>query len=216
MNNTKDLYESTSQLFKNTKENVDYRIEIENRLSPVSVIAIHSGGIEAGTGEIAREIANIGQYKYYSFNGIRDSESDSPKNLELHVTSHKFLHTPCLELVSNSIATVSIHGADEKNELSFVGGKNFVHANFIKEELRKSGFYVEDNIREGLEGYAVLNICNRNMRNMGVQIEVSQGLRKMLFSENWKLKSNRINPTNEFYIYCKAIWAGTQKYLNIP
>lgn len=214
-NNTKDLYESTNMLFKNTKENVDYILEIEPRISPVSVIAIHGGQIEGGTTEIARRVSEIGYYKYYSFVGIRNFESDSPKNLELHITSHKFLHKPCLELVGNSIATLSIHGADEKKEVTYVGGKNFVHANLIKDELRKYNFFVDDNIREGLEGYGVLNICNRNMRNMGVQLELSQGLREILF-KNWKNNKDRNIVTKEFENYCNALFIATQKYLNIP
>ena len=211
-NNTVDKYTSLKSLLKENKEGVDFEVEVENRISPVSVIAFHGGQIEEGTTEIAREIARLGQYKYYSFIGKKQN-----KNLELHITSTKFDHKPCMEMVVNSVATIAVHGADEPEDLIYVGGKNFVHAHFIKYELRLDGFKVVDEIRPGLEGYSPLNLCNRNMRNAGVQLELSEGLRARLFGvPDWKKRDKRSTPTNDFKLFNEAIFRATQHYLNIP
>ena len=225
-NNTKDKYESFKQLRESCEWNKDYSIDMINNNSPISVIAIHGGGVEAGTTEVARALAMKGHYNYYSFIGERNGRLDCPGNLELHITSNKFLDTWCLEVVGSSIATISVHGADEIESLCYVGGKNFIHAKFIKDELRLIGVNVPDIIREGLEGYSPLNICNRNMKNMGIQLELSQGLRKQMFSDNWKEYAPRkveyekavdnckyVFPPTKLINFTKALFIANQKYL---
>jgi len=213
MNNTKDKYSTFDELIKECLIGEDYFIEFNDLISPVSVIAIHGGGCEGGTTEIAQKIAELGQYRYYSFLGMRKQQTDCQQNLELHITSNKFLDSRCLEIVGRTIATISIHGADEEEALSYVGGKNFIHADFIKNELKNAGFIVPDRIRKGLEGYGPLNICNRNMKCMGVQLELSQGLRTLLFDSNWKFLEARQQNSSKLIDYCKAIHIATQKYL---
>lgn len=104
-------------------------------------------------------------------------------------------------------------------------GRNFTHANFIKEELRKFNFNVPDKIREGLEGYSNTNICNRNMRNMGIQLEVSQGLRAELFSNQWKEYQKRLDylsiykvvpMKDRLYEFIESLFIANQRYLNLP
>lgn len=122
MNNTTDKYSSLKELQESCQYGIDYNIEFSEVPSPISVIAIHGNGIEGGTSEIAKALAHKGHYSYYCFNGIRNNSLDCTENLELHITSGKFLDTKCLEIVGNSIGTISVHGADEEISCCYVGG----------------------------------------------------------------------------------------------
>lgn len=215
-----DKYESYKLLTENCKYDVDYKLEHSdlNFISPISVISIHAGGIEPGTSEITRKLSQLGNYQYFMFIGMRNNQSDCKENDELHITSNKFLDRTCLEIVGNSIVTISIHGCKDKESLTYVGGRNFIHRSFIKDELKSEGFIVPEKTKDGLDGLGPLNICNRNMRNMGVQLELSQGLRKQFFGDNWKIFEERQKSLNNELLnkYIYSIWRATQKYLNIP
>lgn len=225
-NNTKDLYKSLDEIKKFVPQD-RWEIDFEDINSPISVIAIHGHCIEPGTTEVARYIAKLGQYKYFVFNALKLESQDETIDTALHITSNKFIDKDCQRIVCNSIGTVSVHGCDEKESLCYVGGKNFVHSQFIKYELKLAGFNVPDVIREGLEGYSQSNVCNRNMRGAGVQLELSEGLRKEMFGVNWKKLKERemiyqtcFMPkstacTNlRFDAFCKAIWRASQFYIN--
>ena len=77
-----DKFKSMTELKELTKEGKDWEIEFENRSSMVTILAIHGGGIEPATTELAYTIAHRGDYNYFSFKGMR-----SEGNNELHVTS---------------------------------------------------------------------------------------------------------------------------------
>ena len=57
-------------------------------------MAIHGGGIEPATTELARVIANDGQFNYFAFNGMR-----TKGNNELHVTSINYDNDIAMDLV---------------------------------------------------------------------------------------------------------------------
>lgn len=77
---------------------VDY--EIRSKIVPSSIVvvlAIHGGGIEPGTSELANQIGNEGNYTLYGFDGMKSSG-----NSDLHITSTRFDEPLCLNLVQNS------------------------------------------------------------------------------------------------------------------
>ena len=61
-----------TELYANTTEGKDWVKESSNRNSNVLIIAPHEGNIEKGTTELAKSIADKGNYDYYTFNTIRD------------------------------------------------------------------------------------------------------------------------------------------------
>ena len=80
-----DRYADFTELKRNDK-NKDWRIKTKHRKNKdILVTAIHGGGIEPGTTEIARRISNVGKYNFYTFEGLRKSNND-----QLHVTSTHF------------------------------------------------------------------------------------------------------------------------------
>lgn len=67
-----DRYNNFQELKTNTKENKDWRIVTkEHKHHDILVTAIHGGGIEPGTTELARRISNVGHYDFYSFEALR-------------------------------------------------------------------------------------------------------------------------------------------------
>ena len=59
-----DKYHSMKKLQNETIENEDWGDITEDRDSNVTILAIHGGGIEPATTELARVIANDGQFNY--------------------------------------------------------------------------------------------------------------------------------------------------------
>ena len=81
-----DRYNNFQELKTNTKEHKDWRIVTKERKHhDILVTAIHGGGIEPGTTELARRISNVGHYDFYSFEGLRKKNND-----QLHITSTNY------------------------------------------------------------------------------------------------------------------------------
>jgi hypothetical protein len=93
------------------------------RDSGVAHIAVHGGGIEVGTAEVADAVAAANGHDYYAFVGLRSSG-----NNELHITSVYFDEPMCVELQRASRQTISYHGC--------AGGGVMVHLGGGDEELK--------------------------------------------------------------------------------
>ncbi|MCD9187873.1 MAG: poly-gamma-glutamate hydrolase family protein [Pyrinomonadaceae bacterium] len=105
----KNKYVSYKQMIEHENENTDYKI-IERYGAPeTAIIAIHGGGIEAGTTEVAGAIAGK-DYSFYSFLGIK-----SKGNWDLHLDSRVFMEGSCLAMVNKADQVVSIHGCEIEN-----------------------------------------------------------------------------------------------------
>src|SRR5260370_42604544 len=106
-----DKYKSFSVLAKSEVEGRDYRIHIRKCDGATVVLAIHGGGIEAGTSEVAEAIA-ADELSFYAFEGIK-----ARGNGDLHITSHRFDEPQCLALVTGSPRVVSIHGENSESPI---------------------------------------------------------------------------------------------------
>ena len=178
-----DIYKDFSELSSNEVKSIDYKIETNATDSNVIVIAIHGGKIEKGTTELAHALSSHNNYNYYSYLGLK-----SKGNLKLHITSTKFDEPTALEMVSKSKTTLSIHGSSGSKYFTYIGGLDTELGKKIKESLTKYGFTVLD-APNNLAGISPNNIVNKNMNEMGVQLEISAGLRtKFLSSNNDSLK----------------------------
>jgi len=138
------------------------------------MIAPHGGGIEPGTSEITKAIAG-NQFSYYTFDGIR------PKgNEQLHITSTLFDEPMCVKMVNAAEIVVAIHGCAGKGKFIYLGGLHNELKNILFTELAKAGF--ETRLTESnYAGTQLQNICNRGRERRGVQIEISEGLRRTMF-----------------------------------
>ena len=192
-------YSSFSDLKKDKKEGVHYRIRLIDRNTKVVVMAPHGGKIEPYTTELAELVAGQ-DMSFYSFLGCQPNS-----NLhELHVESHLYDEPAAVALVSAAQTVLAFHGEKTPDEqFLMVGG--------LHEELRDSVANVADECgiecrpsSAGLQGTDPKNICNRGRLGAGVQIEASRGLRDLLKADE-QLRTqfvSRIRDVLHFVLAC--------------
>lgn len=176
-----DRYNSFSALRERETEGVAYRIHIEDRSSPIAVIAPHGGFIEPATSEIALAIAGE-RFSLYRFEGL------DPVRLhhELHVTSENFDEPVAMDLVANSSIVVAVHGRTDRDDplTSWIGGLDTSLRDRIVRALRLNGFVAGARVKgEALAGASAGNICNHGKRRAGVQLEIPRSVRDALMAD---------------------------------
>ena len=141
----------------------------------IVVLAPHGGSIEPGTSEIARAIAGV-DFSFYAFEGKKKQH-----NNRLHITSTRFDEPICLALVAGSECAIAIHGENSDEKVVFLGGRDEVKIRRLDDVLKQHGFCVRAHKSPRLQGTDLANICNRGRAQAGVQIELSNGLRRSFF-----------------------------------
>ncbi len=170
-----DRYASFSELLRSEREGRDFLRTVIDRGAPIAIVAPHGGGLEAGTSEIATAIAG-GDLSLYCFEGIK------PKGNEvLHITSRRFDDPVCLDLLSRARTAVTIHGCSGEDMGIRLGGLDVGLKSVVIPALIDAGFVPldDDAVYTGLDS---TNICNRAATGRGLQLELSRGLRGVMFS----------------------------------
>ena len=185
-----DKFKSMTELKELTKGGKDWEIECENRSSIVTILALHGGGIEPATTELAYTIAHCGDYNYFSFKGMR-----SKGNNELHVTSTHYDDQIALDLVRGSQRTVAIHGCEGNESVAYIGGSDDRLIELITESLEDIGISVRE-APHHISGTQENNIVNMTQTQGGVQLELTAQLRKELFKNRKSSRKNRENKDN--------------------
>jgi len=183
----RDKYNSFQELKIHEKEGIDYKILRREGISGLAVIAPHGGGIEPGTDHIADRIAGT-EHSFYSFMGIKSSG-----NSDLHIKSEQFDEPKCIELAKASEIVLSIHGCNGNEEVIHIGGRHKELMKKIREGLNQAGFTALRSLRQELRGRKPENICNQGRSGSGVQLEISEGLRRTMF-DNLKDLDGRKEP----------------------
>ncbi|WP_422733938.1 poly-gamma-glutamate hydrolase family protein [Micromonospora sp. WMMD558] len=198
-----DVYANYAQLAAGEDEGVDYtRTVIGGPTTSWASIAIHGGGIEAGSGELALAVGD-GLMNTYVFAGIKSS-----RNSDLHITATKFDEPQCLALLAAADRTISVHGytgtAGEPE--TALGGLDASLAGDLSAALTHKGFNVVAASSE-ISGSYPGNICNRNRRGAGVQVELSHALRTSFFPDGDLTRSARDSGrrTQLFHDYVEAV-----------
>ncbi len=156
------------------REGLDYGIALRPMGTRIAILAIHGGGIESGTSEVAKAIAGH-TFSLYCFEGLKERG-----NHLLHVTSTRFDETSGIRLAEDADIIVSIHACRDLRSLVYVGGLHQPLKERLVETLVRAGFPAQedDTIHPGSDPR---NICNRGRSSRGVQLELSVGLRRRLF-----------------------------------
>jgi phage replication-related protein YjqB (UPF0714/DUF867 family) len=175
-----DKYPNFEALRVAQKENIGFVVRIAGRNSSTVIIAPHGGGIEPGTSEIVEAIAGP-DLLFVDFAGIKKGG-----NTILHITSTNFDEPRCTALVAAAETVLAVHGCEdpklsEERAVVYIGGKDGTLASRVRDALTKATFRVEKHPNHELQGIADKNICNRNRRGAGVQLELSLALRKTFF-----------------------------------
>lgn len=196
-----DVYRNFVELNEAEREDVDFRVSAVNREgSSTVIVAPHGGAIEPGTSEVAKEVAQ-NDLSLAIFEGIK------PKNNKrLHITSTNFDEPRCVELVQKADTVIAIHG-EGSDELSvFLGGKDVELGEKLKSVLEWHGYAVKTHENSDLHGLNEANICNRGRHSVGVQLELSSGLRQTFFQS--LTAKGRKKPTDELVRFAVAVREG--------
>lgn len=168
-------YDSYRQLAAHETIDLDYEICWRTGSSPVAVMAIHGGGIEPGTTEIADAIAGQA-HTFYSFLGLKRNGNGA-----LHITSRRFDEPIARRIVQSAWTVLTVHGCQGRTPVFFIGGRDWPLKTAIKTALVRIGVPARESpIFPGTHPH---NICNRGRSGRGVQLEFSSGIRQRLFSD---------------------------------
>jgi phage replication-related protein YjqB (UPF0714/DUF867 family) len=191
-------YASFKDLAAHEARGSDYRIRFTHGRSGIAVMAIHGGGIERGTTEIAEALAGR-RHSFYTFSGVKPAG-----NFRLHIASHRFDEPKAVEIARHSRAVVTIHGCRDLKDAVFIGGRHPELKARIKSALTQAGFPASESRR--FQGVHPANLCNRAASGMGVQLEISRSLRRSLFTDISRLR--RKTPTPLFHQFVTALGTG--------
>jgi phage replication-related protein YjqB (UPF0714/DUF867 family) len=192
----KSWYKSFAELNAAEKNGLAFRLTVKNRRTSCVVIAPHGGGIEPGTTEIAAAIAGW-SLSLYIFDGIRLSGNDL-----LHITSTLFDEPRGLNLIQSAERVLAIHGCGGMEQIVHIGGLDIEFGDQIIKALREAGF---EAVRASTQflGTQPENICNKAKSGRGVQLEISEGLRRSMFKG--LDRNGRKEPEPPFRNFVKAI-----------
>jgi phage replication-related protein YjqB (UPF0714/DUF867 family) len=168
------------------------------------VVAMHGGGIEAGTSEIALATAGyhpatlvpsadgLGVHDFWLFEGLLSSG-----NGDLHVTASHYDEPIATELVQNATRCISLHGCTDKQARGKIqlGGLDTDFRDVVLEQLCAAGISAQIATNPLLDGSLPDNIANKTKRGGCVQLEMGTSYRKSLFGIN--TRPQRKNTTNE-------------------
>lgn len=167
-------YKNFTELSQLEHEGISYQLRVKKRPSQFVIVAPHGGGIEPGTSEVAKAIAGF-EFSYYTFDGLK------PKGNEiLHIASTLFDEPKCLQLVNTSEIVVVIHGCADEEKVIYVGGLH----DELRTRLINTLVSAEFDARLAVVNYAgtqLQNICNRGRSGRGIQLEISDGIRRTMF-----------------------------------
>ncbi len=202
-----DLYATYAALAAAEVEGRDYtRTAVTPRAWRTAVIAIHGGGIEDASGDLAREVTSGGKrFAFYEFAGIKPVDA---QNADLHITSTNFDEPLCVSLVAASSRVLSLHGFTGTTGVAetAVGGLDGPLKDWVIRSLRAAGFTVTAAPSE-IAGTDPANICSRNLTGAGVQLELSRAQRQAFVPNGDLSMGMRASGlwTQVFYDYAAAL-----------
>jgi phage replication-related protein YjqB (UPF0714/DUF867 family) len=170
------------------------------------VMAIHGGGIEAGTSEIALATAGfdpatlmpsvdgLGIHDFWLFEGLLPQG-----NGRLHVTASNYDDPIATELVRNANRCISLHGCtdNQANGRIQLGGLDFELRDIVLEELNAAHLEAEKATNPMLDGSRPDNVANKTRTGGCAQLEMGTSFRRSLFGTNTRPR-RRHTPTDKF------------------
>ncbi|MCF8053543.1 MAG: poly-gamma-glutamate hydrolase family protein [Desulfobacterales bacterium] len=166
-------YRSIRELAQQEPKQGAYRIDYRRGASGIAIMAIHGGGIEPGTTEIADAVADR-DHSFYSFTGTKPNG-----NWRLHISSRCFDEPIGRRMAETARIVVTIHGCQGSEAGVYLGGRHHGLKRAVSAALEAAGFSVAADSR--FPGKTRQNICNRGRSGRGVQMELTRELRNSFF-----------------------------------
>jgi phage replication-related protein YjqB (UPF0714/DUF867 family) len=194
-----DTYPNFAALARSERSGIDYRVRVRRARPTFAIMAPHGGGIEPGTSEIADAIA-AEKHSFHTLEGLKPSG-----NTVLHITSTRFDEPMCLTVLGHTAVVVTLHGehSEDAGEIVFLGGRNRALGERIGAALRRQRFDVRKHDDPDLQGLEETNICNRGTSGRGVQLELSNAVRRTMFDS--LTREGRKHPTARFDAFVAAV-----------
>ncbi len=158
----------------------------DSKIELCLLIAPHGGGIEPGSSDIMRAVAEAGGWAWYEFAGFLRKGNQK----ELHIPSTNFDEPTLKSMLPQTGFVVTFHGASESAEpIVYIGGKwergrrivvDSINRGFAAHGIRAADA-IDNAVAGHLGGLDDSNIVNRGRRAEGVQLEFSRGARNLLF-----------------------------------
>ncbi|MGI9245928.1 MAG: poly-gamma-glutamate hydrolase family protein [Steroidobacteraceae bacterium] len=172
-----------------------YRIEVLDRGSQVVLAAPHGGRIEPGTSEVALAIA-ADVWSCYRFEGHK-----ARMNRHLHITSTNFDEPVALSLFAQAQLVVTVHGVRDPQPVVFLGGRHHVARTTLGAALERHDYRVA--VHPNYRGEHPRNVCNHGRAGAGVQLELSDGLRRRFFHD--LTPSGRARPRSALHHFAAVV-----------
>ncbi len=145
------------------------------------LVAPHGGGIEPGTSELLRAVADMGNWAWYEFGGfLRKANKEN-----LHITSTLFDEPTLMGLLPRTNFVVTVHGSQLSGDAvvevggSWPEGRAAMIAS-INATLAAHNIHALE-APEHMCGTDPRNIVNRGKLGRGLQLEFSRSARNLLF-----------------------------------
>ena len=165
----------------------DFRITYgDSRIDQCLLIAPRGGGIEPGSSEIMRAVAETGGWAWYEFAGfLRQGNRDG-----LHIASTDFDEPSLGDLLPRTAFAVVFQGCNTAGDaVAYVGGQlkagreaviESMTASLRDHEIRAVDV-MEHQVATHLRGAEVSNLANRGKLGKGIQLAFSREARNLLF-----------------------------------
>lgn len=203
-----DLYSSYAQLAAARNLGIDYDVLNQNGSGDyVLHIAIHGGGIEPPTLQLAQAATGTGG-PFYGFNAKMASG-----NSQLHISALTFDEPLCLYNVAHSLRTVSWHGVPDQTtgqQAVYLSGLDLGLLTSVGSTLKAAGYTVLPGYGE-VDGANPANICNRNRIGAGLQLGLTNALRTTFYTGGDLSLGSISNPANRtaaFFKFVDTVRAG--------
>lgn len=222
-----DIYRSMSALYDdpNNIEGTTYgkrwlrhewrqmaeRQATDNAETQKIVMALHGGGIETGTSEIALAAAGYhpatlaasvdgyGLHDLWLFEGLLPS-----RNGDLHVTASHYDEPIATKLVENAQRCISLHGCTDTqaNGRIQLGGLDDELRDIVLEELDAAGIPAEITSDPMLDGSLPDNIANKTRTGGCAQLEMGTNYRRSLFGINTRPQRKHTTNARFWLLVC--------------
>jgi phage replication-related protein YjqB (UPF0714/DUF867 family) len=183
------------------------------------VLAIHGGGIETGTSELALAVAGFhpdtlapaadgrGLHDFWLFEGLLPEG-----NGRLHVTASHYDDRIAKELVKNARRCISLHGCqdDQANGKIQVGGLDKKLREIVLEELDAADIPAQLATDELLDGNEPENIGNSTKVKGCAQLEMGTEFRHCLFGIDTRAKRKKTTK-DKFWTLVAALRAALSR-----
>jgi phage replication-related protein YjqB (UPF0714/DUF867 family) len=185
----------------------------DNTETQAIVMAVHGGGIEKGTSEIALAAAGYhpatlipavdghALHDFWLFEGLLPSD-----NGRLHVTASHYDEPIAMELAQNARRCISLHGCSDAqaNGKIQIGGRDHELREIVLEELTTARIPAEITTNPTLDGDLPDNIANKTKIRGCTQLEMGTTYRASLFGTDTRVQ--RKHTTNrKFWRLVRAL-----------